>query len=262
MLLVEALNQLMQFAFVLVTLVTFLDYRRHRTTTRLDIHLMFASVGLVMLVQLLSQTVGLTLKWLDTVGLLAFLAQPYLLLHLTAHFRPLAPAIRWASLGGLLLSWTLYTVLLPPLPLIAVLFMVAYFALVEGYAAWSFVQGAATSGGVAQRRFLFAAIGSGCLALVLIITGFSQVTGSPEARNITALLSPALAIVCALAYYLGFVPPMWLRRSWQLQELYTFMGELGKHRPDARLDDVFQTLCSNPQCRRACHGCGRARRDQ
>lgn len=239
---VEALNHIMRIAFILITAITFLDYLRVRTRKRLDIHLMFLSIGLIMLIQLLSQATGLNIRWLNTVSLLAFLAHPYLLLSLTAHLRPLSATIRWTSLGGLLLSWGLYVLIPAPLPIISTLVIVAYFALVEGYAAWSFVQGA-TMEGIAQRRFLLAAAGSGCLALVLLLLGFAVIVPSPEVENISAILIPGLAIASALAYYIGFVPPMWLRQSWQLRELYRFQGELSKHRSDDDREDVFQTLC-------------------
>lgn len=241
--LAEALNHFMRIAFILIMGITFLDYWRRRSKTRLDIHIMFASVGLIMLIQQVFQMMDLNVTWLNTLGLVAFLAHPYLLLRLTAHFQPLPSAIRWASLAGLLLSLGLYLFTPAPLPAMHSLVIVLYFTVVEGYATWSFVRGA-SMGGVARQRLVLAAIGSGSLALVLLIVGIGLIVRTPEARSVTQILIPLLVVVSALAYYIGFVPPAWLRQSWQLRELYRFQNQLSAHRSADDPDYVFQTLCT------------------
>src|SRR5207245_7717667 len=124
--------------------------------------------------------------------------------------------VQLVAIGGLLVSSVAVVVLPTPLPVVATLVIVAYFAYVEGYAAVAFVGGAATTGGVTHWRLLLAAVGSGILALVILVAGLS--TLAPGVAAAMSIATRLLAILCAVSYYCAFAPPGWLRRSWQLPE--------------------------------------------
>jgi len=44
-------------------------------------------------------------RWVQTIGSIAVVAQPYLLLRLVEHFRPVPRLLRLAAQGGLVVSW-------------------------------------------------------------------------------------------------------------------------------------------------------------
>src|SRR5690606_23567146 len=48
----------------------------------------------------------------------------------------------------------------------------------------------------------------------------------PVIEPYTTPASRALAVVSAIGYYFGFVPPGWLRRTWQMSELRNYLRAL------------------------------------
>ncbi len=109
--------------------------------------------------------------------------------------------------------------------------LVGYFVLAEGYVAFLFIQGALTLTGVTGKRLRLASIGSGLLALVflaalLLYLGRLAAPIHPEWIAIVTPLLQILVILSGLSYYLGFAPPRWLKRTWQLGELHRFLRQV------------------------------------
>jgi hypothetical protein len=139
------------------------------------------------------------------------------MLRLVQYFRPIpAAAAARRCWHGRVLGALLPT----PLPPVR-LALIAYFVAIDGYAMIAFVRSALTTSGVVRQKLRLAAAGSGLLALALLITGVGALF--PRLREAIALLTQFVAILSALAYYVGFAPPRWLRRSWQLAELHDFL---------------------------------------
>lgn len=80
-----------------------------------------------------------------------------------------------------------------------------------------FVRGALKATGVARQRLRCAALGSGLFALVLVI--IAVLVFLRPTTDLILLLGQIAIIGCVTAFYIGFVPPRWLRRVWQLTEL-------------------------------------------
>src|SRR5262249_23290488 len=133
-----------------------------------------------------------------------------------------------------------------PLPL----FLVAYFVAVEGYAAVAFVEGAISTSGVTHWRLLLSATGSGLLAAVILLAGSS--IALPVLAGIPTPASRILAVLLAVSYYLGFTAPGWLRRTWQLAEVYRFLQETSGRPTVERASRVLADLC--PAAMRAVGG--------
>jgi signal transduction histidine kinase len=219
----EFLTELTRVFFVLLVVVTLREFLRHRDKVRRDVALVFLCLSAGILIQIFRSITGLDAPWLARVGTLALLAQPFLLLRLVRYFRHVPPLLYQGAVAGMLISWFVILAAGTPLPAPLTLAIVAYFVIVDGYAIIAFVQGAFSSVGVTRQRLRFAALGSALLIAILIVAGIRTVF--PEFIASTLWMLQILAILSALAYYLGFAPPRWLRQAWQLSELRHFLRE-------------------------------------
>ncbi len=245
---------IVRWSYVLVAAVTLWDFLRHRDRSRLDIALMFASLAAGILGGEIQRALGVQSRWLTSLAGMAILAQPYLLLRLVGHFRPLARRVRWLALAGMLISWVLVIAFPSPMPTAPTLAVILYFAGVEAYATLAFVRGSLGTGGVLRRRMRFAAAGSGWLAATLLLAGIS--TAFPAARTVIAPLSQLCTLLSALSYFVGFSPPSALRKAWQLAELYNFLRAAAGQPPAERVRGTLDYLC--PAATRAVDSLGSA----
>ena len=220
----EFLTELTRVFFILLVGVTLGEFVRHRDKVRRDVFLVFLCLSASILIQLFRSITGLDAPWLSRIGTLALLAQPFLLLRLVRYFREVPPLLFWGAIAGMVISWVAVIAIGTPLPTPLTLAVVAYFVVIDGYAIVAFVQGAFSSSGVTRHRLRFAALGSALLVLILIIAGIRTVF--PVFLSSTLWMLQILAILCAIAYYLSFAPPRWLRQAWQLEELRHFLREV------------------------------------
>jgi signal transduction histidine kinase len=222
-----------------LTLITFINYLRYRTNIQRDIFLIFLSLSFGIIAGLIRDMTGLPLVWLSSLSQLCVVAQPFLMISLVRYFQEVPPIIYRGVLAGMIASWLLLILTGTPLPSFALLVIVAYFVLGDGYAMLAFFTGAFSSVGVVRQRLRFAAAGSAFLALVFIITGINVViTG---ARAITFPFIQFLSICSAISYYLGFAPPNWLKLAWKHAELRHYLNHLP--RSDERtIENIFAPL--------------------
>jgi PAS domain S-box-containing protein len=229
----ELLGFVMRLQFILLGSITLIDYIRRRDKTRRDIALMFGSLATLFAVQIFQQATGIQLKWLNTIGTIALVAQPFFMLRLVQYFRPVPNLLRRLAWVGLIVS-SIALIMTGYLPrsgaIIALLAIIAYFAALDGYAALAFVRGVAESSGTIRQRLRFAAAGSGLLALALLNLGVGGLIPA-LASFFTALILLA-AIGSGLAYYVGFAPPRWLRRVWQMEEFRKFLLQINTKSAD------------------------------
>lgn len=217
----DILTQVTRVTYLLIAAVTLFSFVIQRNRTRLDIALMFMSFAITVAIQEYSVIVGPPPRWVTQISQVALMSQPYLLLRLVAHFRPVARPVQWGALGGLLVSMAVIFLAASPMPAWAGLLLVAYFAWVGGYSALAFLRGALTTGGVTRWRYGLAALGSGLVAAVILLAGVN--IAAPQLASLTTAANQLMGVVSGLAYYFAFAPPRWLRQVWQLGELHRFM---------------------------------------
>ncbi len=221
----EFLILITQVTLVLIAVLTFANYIRHREQTRLDIALLFGALAYIVFIQRLLLNPGPNAelnRWLGLTTQLALIAHPYLLLRLVLDFRPVPAGVWWFAIIGLGVSWVLL-VFFPSLPLPVTVTFVAYFVFVELYAAVAFVRGAMMTAGVTHWRLTLAASGSGLLALLVLGIGVALVF--PWSAPLVDTINQFVGLFAVLAYYAGFAPPFWLRRYWQLSEMQRFLRQ-------------------------------------
>ncbi|MCC6605946.1 MAG: GAF domain-containing protein [Anaerolineae bacterium] len=221
----EFLTLITQVTLVLIAVLTFANYIRRRDQTRLDIALLFGAFAYMVFIQRLLLNPGPNAelnRWLGLTTQLALIAHPYLLLRLVLDFRPVPDSVWWFAIIGLGVSWLLL-LFVSPLPLPVMVAFVAYFVLVELYAAVAFVRGAMMSAGVTHWRMTLAASGSVLLALLVLGIGVTLVF--PSSAPLFDTINQFIGLFVVLAYYAGFAPPFWLRRYWQLSEMQRFLRQ-------------------------------------
>jgi signal transduction histidine kinase len=146
------------------------------------------------------------------------LTSAYAMLRLVDDF---TTAPRWLLRGAALALALLILVsfaFAPPRPAWIGLAHLLYFVGLELYAAVAFIRASRRTVGVTRRRMRAVALGALFFGLALI---------AAAAASTYAWLGQA-ATICALgaaiSYFLGFAPPLFLRRSWQEPELRAFLA--------------------------------------
>jgi signal transduction histidine kinase/ActR/RegA family two-component response regulator len=194
---------------------------RTRRRADLDAALLFGAFAVVFMQTHVTAALGIRLAPpFSTVLTVAVLALPYLLLRLVDDFAGVPRRIMRGALGGLALMVVVITALPAPLPSWFTLPLIAYFVVLEIYAAVRFVQESRRSTGVTRRRMQAAAGGSFLFGLTIGVAGLLPlvVPGSYTALTMT------LALASALAYVVAFSPPRLLRRAWREPELRAFLA--------------------------------------
>lgn len=245
----ELLTVLTQAFFIILSILTLWLYLRQPNDIRRDIALTFGALAIPFYVQVLVPLLmPLSVEVLITLGMLSFfglLAQPYLLLRLVCYFRPVPTLILRLALAGMLVSWgcIAYLSYTGTRSDAVTLLLIVYFAAIDGYAVISFVRGAWTTVGVVRQRLRFAAVGSGLLTLILLMSGLQLI--APSVMAVVTPISLTLAVCSALSYYVAFTPPRWLRRLWQLTEFRTFLLDITESatREGFRIIDGYTLLC-------------------
>ncbi|MBZ0309607.1 MAG: hypothetical protein K8I82_26320, partial [Anaerolineae bacterium] len=103
--------------YVLLAVLSVISYLRHRTQPRLNIALMFGSMGLLILISQINARLSSRQQWLTLLTQLLLTAHPYLLIRLVRLFRPVPPRLELAALIGLIISWGLEILSTPLSPL-------------------------------------------------------------------------------------------------------------------------------------------------
>ena len=228
--------------FLIITLATLLDFLRHRSEARLDILLVFASLGLPFFSSLLN-LIQPRLPFTPLPSYVAsggLLVHPYFLLRLVRHFQVTPRWIMAVGLVGLVLFILLVIAVPAPLPTPLVLAIIAWYVLIEGYCAVAFFRGAARTGGVTRARLQLASAGSLFLGLTLL--SLAPTTLVPGLQPFGTAVSEPLVLIAGACYYLGFAAPRWLRRTWQLAELQEFLVQNTRLPRESRTTQAIDNL--------------------
>ena len=217
--------------FVLLAFLTFIDYLRYRDWVHLYTTLLLGTLAASFLLGYVAELLPFT-DLVSTISWLALLIHPFIFLLLVRQFHSIHRLAQWLALGGLLVSWGL--LLLPPIlfPLWATLSVPLYFVGIEGYIIAIVWREAVRAQGVTRPRLMLVAAASVLLIIVIILFGLSL--SWPQAQSTLTILILILAILIAWGYYLGFVPPAWLNRTWQLAEVHRFLEEVATYPLDER----------------------------
>jgi signal transduction histidine kinase len=209
--------------FAVIFIVTAMRAARLRTVPSLDIAVLF---GLIVAAQQLTNLLELIgLEESVVAAKVSLVVLPWLaygLLRITDHF---APQRRWFMLGAVSLTVAVTVVALVspvPTPNAVVVLVVAWFVVGGSYASFTFIGEARRAPGVTSRRLAAAALGSGLLAVALVVAVLALL--APVISAWASILTQLLITAAGLSYYVGFATPTWLRRAWQEPSIRTFLA--------------------------------------
>src|SRR5258708_6919703 len=139
---IDLLTLLAQVFFALLSLVSIIDFLRHRDIARRDIALMFTSLGVPISVPPFIKLLGFHVSWLSAAITAALIAHPYLMLRLLRFFRPVPRWIWPVSLVTMIASWAAIIPFPSALPLMVAVQIFVYFVIIDAYAMLAFIRGA------------------------------------------------------------------------------------------------------------------------
>ncbi len=227
---------LIQIFFWALALVALVGLVQFRDRSRVDIFLAMLSIALA----LTPPTWYSNLSLLQlTPSTLAIAAHPYLLLRLVRYFRNVRPPIHHFALIGMILSAIILALSSETNAFLSL--VLAYFIVVEGYAITSFIRAARVSSGVSRWRLNLVALG--IFSLLLAILTFIPFRQFLAASSPFTFAPISLTVIAGAAFYLGFAPPRWLRKYWQLRELNHFLHAVPAQYAGMELGYVVEYLC-------------------
>lgn len=218
---------LTQALFVLVFLVVAVQAVRQPRRATIDTALLFGVAALLVVEGWISPLLHLTGPLLSALSIALIMALPFLLVRLADDFASVAPPIMSVAAGG----WVAVVVSLLVVPsathaLWLILLYVLYFVGLAGYAGVAFTRAAQDSRGVTRRRMQAVAAGTLFLGLAILIVGIQ--VALPAFTAWWTPLESLSTLGAGLSYVIGFLPPPWLRRAWQVPELRAFFGGIAQ----------------------------------
>jgi signal transduction histidine kinase len=185
-----------------------------------DTVLLFGSIAAVVVIARIGELFGISEQpWLIGLVLLLLSAAPYAMLRLVDDF---SRAPRWMLLSGgasLAIIGVLGFVIFGAAPRLYEIIAIAWFLGVGGYAALAFGRAAIGTRGITQRRMTAVTIGT-VLFVAAIVIALADVLVETVSL---AGLPQVIALVAAIAFFLGFAPPTWIRRAWREPDLRNFL---------------------------------------
>jgi signal transduction histidine kinase len=185
-----------------------------------DTVLLFGSIAAIIVLGRASELLGLGEEpWLVGVILLLLAVAPYAMLRLVDDF---SRSPRWMLLAGapaLAILGVLGFLIFGAAPRLYEVAAIAWFLGVGGYAALAFGRAALATRGITQKRMTAVAIGS-ILFIAAIVVAFADLLA--ETIDVGAV-PQIISLFAALAFFLGFAPPTWIRRAWREPDLRNFL---------------------------------------
>lgn len=166
----DLLTILIRSFFLLLGMLSFLDYLRQREAIKRDIMFAVGSIALNTTINLIDLISPLPSS-VKLIGRLSLLVQPLLFLRLSQHLLPVSPFLHRLALISMLLIWVLQlspfeNQLFQQLQTVS---LILYFVLINSYVMLRFVQSFRKSSGILHECLALCAIGTGLLAIALLL---------------------------------------------------------------------------------------------
>ena len=218
----ELISLVTQVLFVGLFVAVLWHALRQPTRARLDTVLLFGSITLVVLLSRALELLGLSDEpWVGGLLLLLLNVAPYAMIRLVDDFSGTPRWIQIAGAAAFAFIAVLGAVGFATSPTAIEVASLVWFLVVGGYAAVSFARAAASRRGITRRRMAAVATGAG---LFIVAIGFAFVGAlAPSISPALDLLVQLVALAAVIAFFLGFAPPLWIRRAWREPDLRAFL---------------------------------------
>lgn len=218
----ELLNLITQALFIALAGVAIARALRVRSRTSLDMALLFGSVAATVILSRAATWLGIEGSTAVTGVIIAVLAlAPLAMLRLVDDFRGQP---RWLTIAGYA-GYVL--VVLDGFDLVAVaanaleIGLLAFFTIAGGYAAVAFARESRRTRGITRRRMTLVASGATLFIGAIVILIVASLL--PDNAVALEILAQVAALGSAIALWLGFIPPAWVRRAMREPDLRRFV---------------------------------------
>jgi len=224
----RAAQLLTDFAFLFLGVAAVRAALRVRKRVRVDVALLFGTLGLVVVLQELAllgcaAAIGCGGAPVATiVSAVLILVLPYALLRLLDDIADVPDWQLWLALVLLVaFSFAFVLAAMPQAPSWLALLLLLYLVIGTAYPAWEFIRRARDATGITRRRMAAVAWGCGFLALTFILS----LIGATSPRELAVLqpLGRLSGLVSGVCFWAGFFPPTWLSQTWRLPELLEYL---------------------------------------
>jgi signal transduction histidine kinase len=193
---------------------------RHPSRAAWDTTLLFGSIASVIVVSRAAAFFGLGESPIVVgIVLLGLIVSPYAMVRLVDDFSSTPRWLLLATAPGVAVLGVLGFLAFDTSPQVTELAIIAWFLGVGGYAALAFGRAAVSTRGITRNRMTAVTIGAVFYVAAIVIVFADLVV---ETVDLTAL-PQLLAFFAAIAFFLGFAPPAWIRRAWREPDLRAFL---------------------------------------
>ena len=218
----ELIRIISQVLFIGLFMVVFRHALRERTRASANTALLFGSIAAVLVLSRLADWTGFDGHPAYSGIVIALLAvAPFAMVRLVDDFSDSPRAVQVGGLAGFLIVAILGMVVFGPMQRVVGIAAIVFFLTVGGYAAHAFASEARRTRGITSRRM--AAVAAGAVSFIAaLVLAFSGVV-VPSLAETTSFLAQIAALGAALAFFLGFAPPAWVRHAWREPDLRRFL---------------------------------------
>jgi signal transduction histidine kinase len=210
----EFLRLISELIYLVMFVIAAAGLLRTRSLVSLDTFLFFGTIAFLLLIGNAAELMGLTENAvIGDISWVAIAALPYVLLRLVDDFRPQATWLMLLAPLAFLAVAAVGVVVPQPWPILVSLLVVTHVVVFGSYSSLAFLREAREARGVIRRRMQAVALGSGLLALIILLVGVQLVF--PATGDAIDVVTQLLGLATVVSYFLGFAPPTFLRRAWQ-----------------------------------------------
>jgi signal transduction histidine kinase/DNA-binding response OmpR family regulator len=213
---------------------------RDRDILARDVALVFAPIGILLVLGVMRQVVGELPMWFSMASVVFLLAQPVFSLKLVSDIRGL-PAWLLPGAAAAVVIETALVVVTRGAPLVS-LGALAVFVITEFVAAAYLAVEARHRSGAARIRLVVASIATAAVAVALLTIGVSA--AGPDAAVAAGIAVRVIALLAAVGYWIAFLPPLPLRRFWQGTAAFRHSERLLAASPETPTSELWAELAT------------------
>jgi signal transduction histidine kinase/DNA-binding response OmpR family regulator len=213
---------------------------RDRDILARDVALVFVPIGVLLVVGVIRQVVGVLPSWLSLATAVFLLAQPVFSLKLVSDIRGL-PVWLLPGAAAAVAAEIVLIVVTGGAPLVS-LGALAIFVITEFVAAAYLAIEARHRSGAARIRLVVASIATAAVAVALLTIGVSA--AGPDAAVAAGIAVRIIALLAAVGYWIAFLPPRPLRRFWQGTAAFRHSERLLAASPGTPTSDLWAELAT------------------
>ncbi|MGI8828926.1 MAG: ATP-binding protein [Candidatus Limnocylindria bacterium] len=216
----ELISLINQVLFIGLFMVALRHALRARTRMSVNVALLFGSIAGIVALGRVAELLGLSGQPVITsVTLVLLIAAPYAMLRLVDDFSGTPRWVQVAASVGFVGVSAIAVLGFERMEQLVEIVLIGFFIAVGGFAAWAFALESRRTRGITQRRMTAVAIGAGMFIAAVVLLLLGAIFSAPS----IGILVQVLALTAVTAFYLGFVPPAWLRRAWREPDLRGFL---------------------------------------